>query len=71
MTTEAKTKTVYRDSIDGHFVIKKEAVLRPSTTGRQRLRSRVKPEAGKLSSGTSKRSKTSNSGWFPTETTHR
>ena len=38
MTGEAKKKTVYRDSIDGKFITKKEAAKRPSTTEKQTIR---------------------------------
>jgi hypothetical protein len=41
MASEAKKKTVYRDSIDGQFIAKKEADRRPASTEKQRLR--VKP----------------------------
>ncbi len=38
MTAERNKKTVYRDSIDGKFITKKEADKRPSTTEKQNLK---------------------------------
>ena len=38
MTTRGKTQTVYRDSIDGHFITKGEALKRPQTTEKQNLK---------------------------------
>ena len=53
MSTQAKTKTIHRDSINARFVTSKEAARRPATTEKQRLRSAaaVKPPAGARKKG--------------------
>ncbi len=51
MTTEEKTRTVYRDSVDGRFITRAQAERRPKTTEKQRLR--LRPLTGNKTTGTS------------------